>query len=487
MIVPKRVQRSPPLISYPVPSELAPDTSFSPLVSPPNTPPRGHKHSLSKPIAWLSRSTSSTSTHSPPQAASKPMRISEPKFDNSLEIFNIKRRGALGSGATIVRTPQEALACPGQLFGSADQQAEAHEEIILEEEDEGRTLPLLPDSPPLPSLPSSDLPRPPTQLDVPSHFHSTHSPALRDLVPSPCPTHPLPPLLSSANYSSSKGGLRSSSSSDCPPPVSMQTAHFVSTPPQTQPPFQAILLSSIPDSAIDPTKIVVTLETCSMTYRTSLKSLISRPSYLADYVTSLLRAESETASVYSHSSDASIVQQNNNFNAVFHDHLTSLGCLSRSSSSIHVFLDRPSAPYVHVLSYLRSIPGTQEHPESLPFAVQLCSGSRSRLEALLELRDEARYLGLEALHKLCCDEINQRHSVAAMAHTRCASRGSEASIHSLHTVIEQAQPSISDASPGPAVRAGLGSPKRLRSSLRQRSTSRTRNKVGSTSAPAGWI
>lgn len=55
---------------------------------------------------------------------------------------------------------------------------------------------------------------------------------------------------------------------------------------------------------------------------------------------------------------------------------------------------------------------TPEHPAALPRAVQLLSSSSSRLESLLELRDEARYLDLDELYKLCTDELRARHNLS---------------------------------------------------------------------------
>lgn len=64
-------------------------------------------------------------------------------------------------------------------------------------------------------------------------------------------------------------------------------------------------------------------------------------------------------------------------------------------------------------------------PASLPRA------AHGRLENLLELRDEAAYLGLNGLHKLCTDEIKLRH--APRLHSRGSSSGTTlASVHSLH-------------------------------------------------------
>ena len=78
------------------------------------------------------------------------------------------------------------------------------------------------------------------------------------------------------------------------------------------------------------------------------------------------------------------------------------------------------------------MPGSPENPEVLPRAALLGSASRARLETLLELRDEACYLGLEDLYRLCCEQISQRYSLS-----RDVSSSTSASIRSLHTVIEQ--------------------------------------------------
>jgi len=98
----------------------------------------------------------------------------------------------------------------------------------------------------------------------------------------------------------------------------------------------------------------------------------------------------------------------------------------------------PYCRYIHILSYLRTPLSTSEHPAVIPRAVQLASSSRARLEALLELRDEANYLGLEELFKLCNDELCSRPSM--VSHARAGSVSSAASIHSLHTVQEDSEP-----------------------------------------------
>lgn len=342
MLGPKRVQRSPPSISYPIPAERAPVSSSS-LVSPPSTPPRGHKHTLSKPMSWLSRSATSTSLPPPRQPAPKPVRISEPKFDNSLEIFNVKRGGPLGSGAVVVRTPQEAL-CGSQvshLFGSVEEENDHRDAVSLEqtEENQPRTLPPLPDSPPLPPLPDKAEDSAPLGGSNPASNSSLSLPLQQ--LPPPCPNRP-PPLIPSVPVPPRSSLKSYRQSTDQSPPVPALPENISPTP--LQPPFEAVLLSAAPDSAIDPAKIIVTLETCTTTYRSTLRTLTSRPSFLSNYIVSLLSYGSETASVYSRTSDSSATQQSLTFNSVLHDHLTSAGCLPQSSSNLHIFLDRPSAP-----------------------------------------------------------------------------------------------------------------------------------------------
>ncbi|KAI9574470.1 hypothetical protein HD554DRAFT_2011261 [Boletus coccyginus] len=413
-------------------SELAPCFSTPELLaSPPTTPPRGHKHSFSKPMSWLNRSSSSTSSHFTPHAAPKPTRISEPKGGSSLEQFHFHRSGPLGSGATIVRTPQEALSGSTRPFGLISEDG-VEPDILLHdtEKSETRFLPSLPPSPPLPPLP--DIPHTEGLGDrlsgspssIPLSDHAPHPRSLGSQSPAAHPSSQ-PTLLAHPHVTSR--------SIPSPPPVDTDVI-----PPQ--PPFEPILLSPIPDGAIDPSKLIVTLETCTTTFRTSLRSLVSRPSHLSRYITSLLSPVSETASIYSNTSDASSVPRSNGFNSVFRDHLASSGFLSQPSTGIHVFLDRPSAPYAHVLAYLRSLPSTPGHPEALPRAVQLLGSATScRFESLLELCDEARYLGLAELEKLCCYEMHRFQRSLPSTSACGLPRGQTGSVHSSHTLVERCQ------------------------------------------------
>ncbi|KAF8591526.1 hypothetical protein K439DRAFT_904102 [Ramaria rubella] len=168
---------------------------------------------------------------------------------------------------------------------------------------------------------------------------------------------------------------------------------------------------------------MVTLDTSASSLRTTYATLTSRPSHLADYLRTLARSAHERSK--SSFRDTLVEQDeeyddndeddghrlsapNTPFASLFAAHLASAGLLPQSAGMIHLFLDRPSAPYTHILTYLRSPPSATP---TLPRAASL--GPRTphapeRLEALLELRDEAKYLGLDELHKLCCDELRQR-------------------------------------------------------------------------------
>ncbi|KAF8308640.1 hypothetical protein DL93DRAFT_1869332 [Clavulina sp. PMI_390] len=68
----------------------------------------------------------------------------------------------------------------------------------------------------------------------------------------------------------------------------------------------------------------------------------------------------------------------------------------------HIFLDRPSAPYTHVLNFLRA-------PKSLPRSLtQMPANSSVRMDALLQVREEALFLGMDALVQLCDEEVEAK-------------------------------------------------------------------------------
>ncbi|GJE84225.1 hypothetical protein PsYK624_003010 [Phanerochaete sordida] len=385
---------------------------------------KSHRPSLSGPMNWLGRSSSSASTSSGPYAPSKPMRISEPQLQSAFDSMG-KRSGTLGAGAVVVRTPQEALAGPRHA-DDVDNRSILESEIESAEDDvEELSIysPSRPNSPPLPPIPDDD------ELE---YTESEHTPSAST---PPRPTRPAPPPPMTREDSDSSGpstpNLRPNLKVlDSFPPVPALPANIPASPPQA--PFEPILLSSPPASNVDPAKVIVSLETSTTTHKTTMQTLMSRPSQLASYLQSLIpppdsAVEPETPVSRSSETDGS-------FSAIFHRHLASTGLLLPSSTTLHIFLDRPSAPYAHILAYLRTPVSTPEHPAALPRGVQLLSASSARLEALLELRDEAWHVGLDELYRLCTDELRCRQSLGsarASLHARVMSSSSTGSVRSL--------------------------------------------------------
>jgi hypothetical protein len=362
----KRNQPSHPPISHPHPvSDWATmndiqkqqQTHYRP-VSPPKTPPRHRRPSVAvtNPITWLSRNQSSTKDASTSRAsASKPVRISEPKFANALDLMMAPRTGALGQGATVVRTPHDALGGMYQeedseqvpdldIQGVDSNESQESEDVSMpRKQHESRALPPLPlnINHPYRSASADDLPR--RQSASTRAQRPTRPPP-----PPPPPVHPLPtaPSLGSSELRPSLKRI-SPSSMVCFPPVPAVPAHLMVTSPQ--PAFEPILVGTVPTAAIDPSKIIVTVESSTVSHRTALNTLMSRPSHLATWLsktikgshaeeTSLREEEEDRMSTFSHQSDAT------DFHSIFHNHLHSAGLLSPISSSLHVFLDRPSAP-----------------------------------------------------------------------------------------------------------------------------------------------
>lgn len=335
-----------PQISNPMPVDkvdfYSPYLSDCPPAFPPKTPPKGHGHkpSFSKGINWLSRG--SGSTH-------KPIRISEPKFTSSLEILHAPRSGVLGTGATVVKTPYDALRVPPTEEEEASEIKFEHSGIE-NGENEGKRLPPSPNSPALPIIPqeASDAisdPKKASTSSLPIIAHVTSSSKQTSQWKQDTPRHG-PKAAAGSNFfyhmhSSLKSGSKSSGSSlsvhEVPLPIDV-------TASVTAPPFDPILVGPSPTSSMDPSKIIVSLETATFTQRTTMTTLTSRPSHLSFYLNSLLRkVDPDSASVYSKGSGAS-TPQDISFNSIFHQHLASSGLLPQASSAIHVFLDRPSAP-----------------------------------------------------------------------------------------------------------------------------------------------
>ncbi|KAG5342551.1 hypothetical protein C0989_000679 [Termitomyces sp. Mn162] len=387
--------------------------------SPPSTPSRTRRPNT---MHWLSRNSQSS-------APAKPTRISEPKLIRSNELLTQPRSGTLGSGATVVRTPDEALretrvrlTYDGKPDTGPPNSEEQRTRNSITSHKILTSASLLPS--PATSASELSLASPPLpKLDVEE---------LEALKP-PRPTR-VPPSVPSAS-------LRSSLK---PRPV--QQVDDVTTVPSlpahlptaaAPPPFQPILVSEVPTDTVDHSKIIVTIETSTASHKTTLETLKSRPSHLSEYLRSLFPPDrtSVPSSVHSHASDDLLV---------YRRHLISQGLLSQASFSVHLFLDRPSTPYPHILNYLRSPLDSQDAPETLPTSIQMIS-SHQRLESLLELRDEAAYLGLESLCKLCVDEIRLRHG--PRLHTRgpstsTAVQSMHGSVSSLHALLESVESDI---------------------------------------------
>ena len=328
------------------------------LVSPPTSPSNSaaaktktRRPSVSSPMTWLTRASSSASTSAVPYAPSRPVRISEPRFANPVDALAHPRTGVLGAGAIVVRTPQEALAGPRASASSPDLHARvrspspAHSAIIeFEEADETEQRP---GSPPLPPIPDDvsiyvDHPEEESEDVETIEDHRPVAPVTYHLPP---PSRPPPSLPSIPDLRSELAPMRATSPFrrnksplDDFPPVPPLPSSILPTPPQS--PFGAILVSPAPNSSLDPTRIIVSLETSTATQRTTMSTLISRPSHLASYLLGLFPSnEADTQSVYS---DASEV--NSSFNSIFNHHLASSGVLTHASTNLHIFLDRPSAP-----------------------------------------------------------------------------------------------------------------------------------------------
>ncbi|KAI0375620.1 hypothetical protein BV20DRAFT_1047907 [Pilatotrama ljubarskyi] len=449
----------------PAPPQAAGSTPAARPTSPPTSPRpkmKTRRPSVSSPMTWLARASSSSSTNSTtPYAPSRPVRISEPRFADPIEAMSHQRSGVLGAGATIVRTPQDALAGPRASASSPDlltrtrssSPQRPQRQMAKEYEDSAEYE--RPGSPPLPPIPDNDSEYEEEDEDTIAEtgtldWHSTSTSMSVTSHPPP-PSRPPPSIPSIPDYDSEVAQARPvsplrPSPKNRPPPSAV--ADYCSTTPPTpadapaappQPPFDAILVSPMPNNTLDPSKIIVSLETSTATHRTTMATLVSRPSQLASFLLGLFpTTDADAQSVYSTSSEVE-----SSFNSIFHHHLASSGVLTQASTNLHVFLDRPSAPYAHILAYLRSPHSTPDSPAILPHAARL-NGSSARLEALLELRDEACYLGLSELEKLCADELRHRQatpsSLGLGLHMRGFSNASIHSVRSLHTLRERDEP-----------------------------------------------
>ncbi|KAG6866458.1 hypothetical protein C0991_003976 [Blastosporella zonata] len=229
---------------------------------------------------WLSRNSSQTT--SSPYTPAKPTRISEPKLIRSIELFSQPRSGTLGSGATVVRTPDEALRETGVRLtfdGKANARSPTPEgEQIRNSTASERSLSaasfpsppssaseeLSPESPSLPPLPMPE----PDEKDI---LVAPKQPPRPTRVP---PAVPSPSLRSSLK---SRPAQLTQDAAHVPP----LPAHLSTPPP---PSFRPILMSEVPSGAVDHSKLIVTLETSTATHKTTLETLKSRRSNISEYL-----------------------------------------------------------------------------------------------------------------------------------------------------------------------------------------------------------
>ena len=285
---------------------------------------------------WLSRNASQS-----PYTPSKAVKIPEPKRARTIDILTPPRSGTLGTGAIVVRTPEEALRETGvrlspeygkvRISPTGDKKEKKSSSSTPRQSlDASATEPISPPrSPPLPPLPLPD-----TDEDTLFEPESPGSktPPCPVRAPPPAPISQISPTHPPSRRSSMKSHSRTASTADDAPTVPPLPPHIVAS--SQPPPFHAILVSDPPSMIMDASKIMVTLETCTATYRTTLSTINSRPSHLSKFLSTLSDHKSARSSVYSTESDDL---------AMYRRHLTSQGLLPQCSN-IHLFLDRPSTP-----------------------------------------------------------------------------------------------------------------------------------------------
>ncbi|KAG8746784.1 hypothetical protein FRC10_003767 [Ceratobasidium sp. 414] len=386
---------------------------------------KGHTRRPSFP-SWLGRGSS----QAPASPATKVMQISDPQPTNPHDAA-VKIPGAVGKGATVVRTPHQAGFSPSETPNEKDELEVVDIKPLAPPETLPPTQPLVPavhrrESPvprresPAPRRVESpalvhDYPPSARASPIPSGIRSLHTSKSYSYLQSPrgAATSSLPPrnaplplnLVSSSRQPLLRSALKPPSPTKptsgpflplLPPPRPSSKETPLASP---LPPFHPVLLSGVPVYPVPPSQVIVTLETSTLSQRTTVATLISRPSRLASYLQALVpSAGKESSSV-----DPS-------FSSLFAAHLAQAGLAPQTQAShlgpIHIFLDRPSAPYAHVLTYLRAGPSAAG---VLPRAAGLAlSTDPNRVEALCELRDEARYLELSELAELCDKELRAR-------------------------------------------------------------------------------
>ncbi|KAF9519077.1 hypothetical protein BS47DRAFT_1358472 [Hydnum rufescens UP504] len=341
---------------------------------------------------WLS--------HRSNYSQSSQIRISEPISNRR---FKAAVTRTLGMGAQIVRTPTDAM-----VPTNYDQEEEDEDVFDLAPRfstDTGRTeycaaspprpLPPVATSRPLhrhntPPKPNREPPLPPTPETSPLR------PALKVALPTALSPVELPPL---PNFRPISGFTVNSM------PSGVATAIL-----QPPPPFSPVLVAPCYTPDLPPTQILVQLETASSSLCTTMHTLTAISSRLSEYLSALVPAGPSPSPPPSPTSP---------FSSAFQAHQEAMGLRTTTSDQkpprMHIFLDRPSTPYIHILAFLRSI--TASSRPTLPRGLlQMPASSAARMEALFELRDEARYLGMTILEKLCEEEISRRQAERSARH-----------------------------------------------------------------------
>ncbi|KZV63860.1 hypothetical protein PENSPDRAFT_198218 [Peniophora sp. CONT] len=481
----------------PSPSATSPSsaTSTTSSISPSSAmhrtrPTHGRKSSFTRVgvnvSSWLVRSSSGPSANG---KGGKMMRISEPQMVDSFAPSAFPR--PTRAGVQIVRTPQEALLGTGVSVDYIEPELEiaafdqvptlvepvpevaeedGYQEFPLElderdtseseyenqgdgedEESESESV-VVPTEDTHRVPPAYSPPRSPRRADGSPEEGSPISVVKAPPIPTrSCPPIPIEPLRSRQSPRRTSPTL----------PVQSPLPPYLANP-ANQPPFDCIPLSDISalsaHAALDPSRVLVTMDTSTSTHRTTLATLVARPSNLSMYLLELLQPMSsasasssrdvdreheivrdDTSSFESHDDgDEEDVEYDESlgFQEIFRSTLKTAGIVTDTAafvapgpsspvhgpSRLHIFMDRPSEPYDHILAYLRAPSTGNAH--QLPSTLTLAD-----IPTLVAVRDEAHYLGLQGLSVLCTSELRARHfnsttSPTAPSHSRGPSAGS---------------------------------------------------------------
>jgi hypothetical protein len=295
------------------------------------------RRNLSNTFSWLGRSGSASR--------------SQPKPDLSGQAaVKLTQGGRLGTGAVVVRTPEDALRPKNEQLPpepvskdmpkkfERDKQAVRyqHEEDVDSERDndEDSELPSPRSSPAY--TPSASPHAPIFKSDDVSTFPIAHHSSTSFVEPA----HPIPkpPSLS----------ILPTLSIPLTPPASDPSNRSILSP--TQQTFAPIRMSSFPPPSVDQSDIIVSLETATVTYRARLETLTSRPSKLATYLTMQVsqskKKDEDDEDDDDDDNDDEGSEPSSPFMAILEKHgKTSDADSEKGSPIFHIFLDRPSAPY----------------------------------------------------------------------------------------------------------------------------------------------